>query len=186
MDRQALERLLTDHALGELDADVEQLLLGYLATDPAAAELAREYQDVTGLARQALAAGPAAKLPPFPAERLREAQRPRPKRLAWPGRVRGVLALAASVLLGLGAGWMWFRQAAPAPVGGKPEVIVKVIERTIRVPERVPDAAKATPGDSAFWSVGSLAKHAAPRRRGDAARLLWSSPVEMPTIGGGL
>jgi len=184
MNRQALERLLTDRAAGELSDDVEELLAAYLAKDAAAAKLAEEFRSTADLAARALAREPARELPPFPAERIRQARQRPSKRIAWPGLARRGLALAASALLGLGAGWIAFRQAAPAPVEGPARVVVQVVERAVPVP-----AARPPEGDvaeSEFWSAGFLAKRAARRPRADSARLMWSSPVEIPTIGGGL
>ena len=187
MDKEALERLLTDLAVGELSDDVRDLLSAYLAKDPPAAQLARELQETAHLARRALAAPPPApaKLPAFPAERLREAQRPRARRLAWPGSVGRGLALAASGVLGLGVGWLMFRHpGAGAPVG-EPRVIVRVVERGAPPGGAAEIEKRTPPDDSGFWSAGMLAKRSAGRRRVDSARLMWTSPVEMPTIGGG-
>lgn len=163
MDREVLERLLMDRALGALTPDVVAVLDAYVAVDAAAAARAREFDAATLAARQVL--GPAmAEVPPFPAVRLARIDRTRRQLVL----VRNVAGLAAAIVLGVMVGAWGFRRAGP--VAG-------------------PTAVKASPQtaeveNGGFWSRDRwLAAAQAARPSGHAA-LIWESPVERPRLRG--
>jgi hypothetical protein len=171
MDRDALERLLIDRGLGQLAPDTELLLTAYLEHDSPAGERARSFDDTANLARRALRSEPGASLPPFPRDRMLEAERSwRRWRFA-----RGGASLAACLVLGLGLGWGMFRtpQAARGPqhlIGGTHWVRHEA----------------TTDGQdvSDFWSATRLYQRAVAERRQESPRLIWDSPLAQPRKGG--
>src|SRR3954471_16634151 len=81
LDVDRVERLAIDRALCALDDDVDAMLAAYLELEPDAARAAARFDDTARLARRTLGSADAgddrgrASLPPFPADRLREAVR---------------------------------------------------------------------------------------------------------------
>lgn len=163
MDREVLERLLMDRALGALTPDVAAVLDAYVAMDAAAAARAREFDAAALAARQVL--GPAmAEVPPFPAVRLARIDRTRRQLVL----IRNVAGLAAAIVLGVVVGAWGFKPVAPFAGPG----VVQATSRTV--------AAES----GGFWSRERwLAAAQAARPSGHAA-LIWESPVERPRLRG--
>lgn len=179
MDPQALERLMIDRSLGLLDADSESLLEEFLAQDPQAARTQQQYAQAAQLARVALGpAQPPAELPPL---RLAKS-RILPRR--WGTRVAAASAVAASLLLGLGAGAVLFhRPAAPGPT----PVASRWVEPPAppaAVPQR-PALWQASQNDNPgqFWSARRLHAQAAAGAAGQAPVARWTSPAHEPGKG---
>lgn len=163
MDREVLERLLMDRALGALAPDVVAVLDAYVAMDAAAAARAREFDAAALAARQVLGLA-MAEVPPFPAARLARIDRTRRQLVL----IRNVAGLAAAIVLGMVVGAWGFKPAAP--VAGPTVVLV------------APRTAEAESGG--FWSRERwLAAAQAARPSGHAA-LIWKSPVERPRLRG--
>src|SRR5437762_13164267 len=81
LDLERVERLAIDRALGALDVDVDALLAAYLELEPDAARAATRFDETARLAGRTLGSTDAgdhrdtSPLPPFPADRIREAGR---------------------------------------------------------------------------------------------------------------
>ena len=153
MKSEALERLLTDRALGELSPDVEELLETHLQREPAARIEAAQIRETLRLARRALAAQPAVALPiPRPPWRL-------------PFRV---LAMAACFVAGLALGILTVRgRIEPSHAASAP------------IPQAV---AITTAEESDFWSARRFRAGLSPVAINAGNRLIWKSPVRKPEI----
>jgi hypothetical protein len=118
LERERIERLAIDQALGALDEDVDALLAVYLERDPDAARLAAAFIDTTLLTRRALVQGErradphATPLPPFPADRLRAST---PGRTRLMRLTRAAAVMAACLLMGLLLGAGLGRRAGISP-----------------------------------------------------------------------
>lgn len=109
MDREVLERLATDRALGALTPDVERLLEAYLRLDSPSAAAAGEIERTVELARASLGEKQPSSMPAFPVAGFMQIER-------WHRRVRQVtygVGLAACLVLGIALG----RLAVPATDG---------------------------------------------------------------------
>ena len=104
IDREILERLLIDRALGELSPDAEALLEDYLAREPEASEEAEEIARAADLARRALTPSEEVDSHPLPPLLLYGRWR-----ILWRAGVRAA-ALAACLLIGVGVG-LWLSQS---------------------------------------------------------------------------
>jgi hypothetical protein len=118
MNRETLDRLLVDRALGALDADSCELLAAYLVHDGDAAKRAEEFALAAELARGALGAACDSPLPdgephlpPFPAARLARVERSRRRLLI----ITRAASLAACLLLGIAVGAWAVRPGASGP-----------------------------------------------------------------------
>lgn len=181
MDRETLERLLIDRSLGALDADGTALLEAYVAIDPGAAALERQIKETTELARRALQSGPVAALPEFPADQmLRANRRQRSQRI-----LRTAAAAAACVLIGLGVGALLFRGERPVarPASSSVAVSETADERNEIV--AVPAGGGPVDGALGFWSERRLSERHDRSRPAESVRVVWTSPVASPAIGGG-
>lgn len=157
MDRDVLERLATDRALGALTPEVEHLLDSYLQLDASAAETAGQIGQTVGLAREALAEQPPSSMPAFPVAGFLQIER-------WRRRVQRftyVAGLAACLSLGLGIG----RLTAPAPVGyveasdAGQAVQLADASASGQVDEEAAgtgDLVRSDASDTGFWSVERL------------------------------
>ena len=166
IDREILERLLIDRALGGLPPDVDALLDDYLASDPAAAAEAEKLARTADLAQRALAPPEGANQYPLPPLALRS-RRVTVRRVA--GRAA---ALAACLLIGLVLGI----GLSPTPA---------VVETTAPVAtvsvgeESEPAAATYT---SEIWSAQRFREALARPRRSEVRRLVWDSPTKLPRL----
>lgn len=104
MNKESLERLLIDRALGELSPEVDELLNEQLGANPEKARIATEFMETVTLAR-ALIKRPAAM----------SAFRPPLRATVRRRRVTRVFAMAASFALGA-AVTFWATRTATAPV----------------------------------------------------------------------
>ena len=87
MNRDVIERLLTDEALGALDPDVAGLLAEHLRDDAWAQARREELRKTIASARNAMDASDAVTVPPFPREALLAADESTHRRaFAWPAR----------------------------------------------------------------------------------------------------
>ena len=171
IDPEILERLLIDHALGELSPDAEALLADYLAREPKASEEAEEIARAVDVARCALTPSEDAKpysLPPL----LLYAR----WRILWRAGARAA-ALAACLLIGVGVG-LWFSQSK------------QVIETQVEV-ARASAAQQSAREDgdgteeanrSEIWSARRFYEAASRPARTKRARLIWDSPTKMPRL----
>lgn len=164
MKRETLDGLLIDQALGELPAEVAELLDAYTASDVAAAarrEALRTTLDLTSGLWSRPEPSPLTAIPAFPARAVAKAISQR-NVLRW---IRPV-ALAACLGLAFVVGWR-MKPREQASVGA-PGIRVVAAD----VPMR---------GDRGFWSyqerrTAELARHE------DVVR--WSSPLRWPRTGG--
>ena len=172
MDQGTIERLMLDDSLGALSDDIRALLAERIAAAGSPAVLrSAAYQRTVEAARAALAQPERAALPPFPATRLRrEAASLRRQRLA--GRIA---ALAASLVLGLGLGYLVF---------GRPDVTASVPAPAAVTQVAAPDAAPAPEAVTEFWSSRRLAARAMAAQSQTPVKVTWISPVQQPRIGG--
>jgi hypothetical protein len=176
MEPETLQRLVLDDALGVLSDDVRALVAERVAArgGPAVADAAA-WRRTVDLARQAMRQGlpdaPAERLPAFPAARMRrEAAALRRRR--WAGRIA---ALAACVLVGVGAGFFAFGRAAPSAPAVAPARWVARAGGPAAVPAAV--------GVREFWSIARLAGAAAESPGPD--KFTWFSGGAQPPKGGG-
>ncbi len=169
MNAQMLERLMIDRSLGALQPDVVGLLEAWFEQDEAAARLAGEFANTVDLARQAWPVSPPGHLPDYSAARMQRERRI--VRIAR--RARGMTALAACLLLGMGVGALLFPDHANT---SEPTLVA-------RLPGVQPEVHAA---DNAFWSVRQLYRHAETSRIGSSERLVWDSPIMRPKIQGAI
>ncbi len=148
MDRESLERLATDRALGGLTPEAGQLLEAYIACDPQAAAIVRGIDTTVQAARRVLREPAPSSLPAFPVAGFMQIER-------WRRRIRVLTyagALAACVLLGVGLG----RLHAPTP-SNQPQQIAETHQPASPIAE-----ANANPGryasEAGFWSIERLRK----------------------------
>jgi len=148
MNREHLDSLLVDRALGELPPAVAGLLEAHLALDSVAARRAAEFTATIDLATRAVAVPVAPPPPALDRGRLRRSQFTVLARL----RRTELLAFAACLALGLGLGW--FARPTPAPVS--PSLVALTS----------PAPAVTAPAEprSTFWSVSRLtvSQHSTP------------------------
>ena len=126
MNPDALETLLIDRALGRHSPEVEVLLAEHLATDPQAAKLAAELEDMVALATKALVRAAPELTPP-----------PRIEGRFWFHRANRVLALAASFAMGAALTLVVARTTGPR---AEP-----VSAQQVAAPPALPTVAKAAP-----------------------------------------
>lgn len=166
MDNATMQRLVMDRSLGALDPVVSALLDAYLQTQPQWAQQARQLDDTVTLARSAMGK-PAARLPLFPSQRLAQAQ----TQLRWRRGLTRLVAVAASVVLGIALGFAWFgRGNAPSPAAGP---------AAAAAPATPLLAEKPAPADSdGLWSVHRLQRLAAAQAAAAPAVQinLWQKP----------
>jgi hypothetical protein len=159
MDRDVLERLATDRALGALSGDVKQLLDAYKRLDPAAATEADQIDTTVSMARAALAEKPPSSMPAFPVAGFQQIER-------WRRRVQQftyAAGLAACLSIGLGLGRMT-APATPIPVPGATGAeVVQKPEADASDSDGSDDSgrtqlARSNPSgnDAGFWSVERL------------------------------
>lgn len=164
MKRETLDGLLIDQALGELSAEVAELLDAYTASDDAASarrEGLRTTLDLTrDLWRRAEPARPTA-VPAFPARAVAKALSRR-NMLRW---IRPA-ALAACLGLAFAAGWRM--KPAEQVFSGAPHIRIAAAE----VPTRA---------GRGFWSYEER-RTVEPARHEQVVR--WSSPLRWPRTGG--
>lgn len=160
MNTEKLNQMLVDRAVGELPADVTELLDAYLAHDAPSAGRMSEIRETVGLARQVLAASvpETGKIQPFPSARI-AAARNRRRMAGW---VRP-LALAACIVLAFLSGTRWNR--APQPLDARA-------------------LALAAADVSGFWMVSSRRTAAIDRQTSEFPKVRWSSPLRWPQVGG--
>jgi hypothetical protein len=169
MNEETLERLMIDRSLGATSPDVDALLDECLANHPREAERAREYGDLAQRVRTVLSGEPTGRLPAFPRDRLLSEKCSQAR---WKSAQR-VTALAASFLLGIGVAGLgvgvWRPEAAPRPA------MLELAEH--------PDARPSQGDGSGFWSVP---RRREPPARGASARgrLIWTTPLSKPFLGG--
>jgi anti-sigma factor RsiW len=173
MDRETLERLKLDRALGVLPPDCEALLTAYIQGRPADASDLHEIEKTVTLARRALRDEAPARLPEFPGERLRRAARSEWRRKM----ARNLTGIAASVLIGFGLRAAWF----PTTESGHGGESVPVVAQG-----RIESVGKADSREAGFWSAHRLHEQRAAVQASQQPprRLIWRSPVEVPEIGG--
>jgi len=172
MDRETLERLMTDRALGGLPPDTEALLAAYLADKPAARAMSEGIEQAVAGAKAALGDPPPEQVPAFPAGAIRRAASNR--RWAFAGRMA---SLAACVLIGIGvhAAWMGSKPRGVERPG--PAVVVNEGTETSPIGMR---SGSESPG---FWSARRWYEQAGQRRPESGRRMIWDSPLSTPRIG---
>ncbi len=152
MDRDFIERLATDRALGALPKDVEQLFDAYVQHDAEAAKSVQDVHRTVGLARTALADEEIKSMPAFPVAGFAEIE-------AWRGRLRragGLAAMAACLVLGLGVG----RWSSPTPTAPPADALVsRALVSAVDVAPM--NAAQADPAvdRGGYWSIERLKAH---------------------------
>ncbi|HPZ97037.1 MAG TPA: hypothetical protein PL151_08210 [Phycisphaerae bacterium] len=159
MQRDVLERLAMDRAMGALSADVEQLLDAYQRLAPEAAATADEIERTVRLARAALAEKQPSSMPAFPVAGFQQIER-------WRRRVRQFTyagGLAACLTIGLGLGRMTV-PVASAPVPGPSAV--EIVQTSDTHESDFANATEPKPtqfarsdsndNDAGFWSVERL------------------------------
>jgi anti-sigma-K factor RskA len=169
MNRELLERLAIDHAVGAMPPDTEQLFSECLRTDPQAAELVRSLEQTLALARDVTKGKAPHSLPAFPQSDLERAE-------IWHRRARkmvGIGALAACLAIGLGLGRL------SAPTAAKPGALSPVV--VLKAGQEPARAAGSEPG---FWSVQRFRERSTPEVPGRSRPLIWHSPVAAPRLGG--
>jgi anti-sigma factor RsiW len=154
MKSEALERLLTDRALGELSPDVEELLETHLEREPAARIEAEKISETLRLARRALAGQPAVALPVL--------------RPSWRLPFRA-LAMAACFVGGLSLGIFAMRGRNEPP------------RVTASIPSHEMSAI-TTADESDFWSARRFRAGLSPVAINAGNRFIWKSPVRKPEI----
>ncbi|MGA2440991.1 MAG: hypothetical protein ABSH08_08535 [Tepidisphaeraceae bacterium] len=161
MDKQTLERLMIDEALGALEPDVSLLLSAYCETlSNCDAELAA-WQRVAAGARAAMPEQATEELPPFAA----------PVRLSRPWRLARIgVSIAAVLAIGVGIGL----RMAPQP-SHPPQSNVTVQSTTTEMPRSA--------GVSDFWSSQRLMASAQQPERLATSTWHWTSPIAEPEIG---
>lgn len=171
MDREVLERLATDRAMGALSPDVEHLLTSYLQVDPACAAAAERISNTVTLARQALAEHQPSSMPAFPVAGFQQIER-------WQKRVQRftfAAGMAACLTIGLGLG----RLSNP-----KPSVVqvVRAPQSTETVSADVrPEPAAIMPDRTGFWSVERLRRVREQAQAPGTARV--QPEVKLPWLG---
>jgi len=166
IDREILERLLIDRAVGALPPDVDVLLDDCLERNPAAAAEAEKFALTADLARRALAPVEGRNeysLPPLALRRRRMTVRRIAARVA---------ALAACLLIGLVLG-IRLSPSPPAVEASAPVASVSVGEGS------EPTAATYT---SEIWSIQRFREALARPRRREGLHLVWDSPTKMPRL----
>ena len=155
MNPEILERLMIDHAAGELPPDVEDLLAAHILQNPAARQEAVEIAETLGLARRVLAEQPAVALPMV---------RSSTPVLNWAWR------LAACFVGGLLLGIFCMR-GGQAP----PRIIASI-------PSQPAAAAVTTTEESGIWSARRLRAGRSAVSAKAENRIIWKSPVRKPEI----
>jgi anti-sigma factor RsiW len=213
MDRETVNRLMLDRALGALPADCEILLAEYLQTHPEVAADASEIEATASLARKALAEPVPTHMPAFPVGELARSQicadvalasrGSRPE--ADPLALRSGLANANPVASrsGLGAVGAWARWcsgiAAALLLGFGTHAFLynaqwaKLTQvdgttpthagRTTLVNAGPQPARETRPEGDNFWSARRLYEHAAQGRPGQSEHVIWDSPLKLPRLG---
>jgi len=176
LNRETLERLLIDRALGALSADVDELLASHLEHDRAADHEARKLALTVETTRQAFQQD-SRSLPAFPAEQLRGVQRRR-RRLMIAG---GGAALSGAVAAGLMLGSVLFGPSSQTSVEQTQPRQVADSVTPIRVRAEEPQPQPAAAG---FWSARRWRERAAARQRQETTSVRWISPVKRPQLEG--
>jgi hypothetical protein len=136
MNRESLERLLIDRALGQLSPDVDELLTEQLAVNPDAGRTAEELTAVVALATAVIKRPPATGILPLPLSTLVRAE-----------RVTRIFAMAASFAVGAGfAAWVTRATTEPAL-----QNVVSQTSPQLRAPARPPTVEHAI-RTLPFWS----------------------------------
>jgi anti-sigma factor RsiW len=165
MNRDALEKLMIDRRLGELNAECSDLLDAYLEVSPADGHMARTMNQTIDLAKSAiLAMTPAVQdmpaLPDLAATRMRQTM---PLRL-WTSRLAVAAAIVFSFLVGSSRDWSAMFNESAQLAGYSPSV-------------------QDPSGGKSIWSVDrirSIGTHADTNNR----RLSWTSTAAWPNYGG--
>jgi anti-sigma factor RsiW len=148
MERDVLERLITDRALGGLSGDVEKLLEAYLAREPAHVRMVEETMQTVELARHAMRGPLPSSMPAFPVAGFAQIER-------WRRRVRqvGLVAgLAACVVLSFWIGrFSIVRQAATPSTIAVPTV---KSDSTSSPPTMLARGTKTS--EDSFWSYEGI------------------------------
>ena len=164
MERDVLERLASDRALGGLAPDVERLLDAYVAREPAAARLVEETVQTAELAGRAMRESSPIPIPVFPMAGFAQAAR----RRWWGRRIGLITSLAACVAVSFCAG----RFSTATRPDARPDNGVSTIQIALRSPDANALAGGTEPPDrtSSFWSYESiLARMAQARSRPPAS-----------------
>jgi hypothetical protein len=199
MNREVLDRLLADRALGALEPDVCELLNAWLDHDADADKRAREFSLATDLASRALGTvADETPLPPFPATLLAHAERSQ-RRLRI---ITRAASLAACLLLGITVGAWAVRppvaadgssagassadgSSAGASSAGGPAVVRGASAGGTATAARPPCFVQATPrAEQGFWSVRRYCEQAQKAGPARPPHVEWFSPVREPRIGG--
>lgn len=174
MDKDMLERLMMDQALGALPPDVEALLTAFLADRPQDQRSGERIALTVAAARRALVEPPSARLKAFPREEIDRRYRLR-RRWEWAGRITG---LAACILIGFGLHAAWnLRGAGSSP---NPGSVGTLVDASAPSAHRPAQGAAAVDG---FWSWKQVYERAHERRREPARRVIWDSPFSAPKLG---
>lgn len=154
MDHDALDRLLMDRAVGELNADVEALLDEYLERHPATQEHYLETVETVKLSRSLLRSEDREGLPAFQVSREFVVSRRRMTTLQTVG-------MAASLLICFFMGRQFAENKKP-------------IVRTPVVAQHMRERSESTTG---IWSLSRFRTDSKPIRE---SNWKWSSPVQQP------
>lgn len=168
LSREALERLLADHALGALDPDVESLLAAHLQRDADSLKLLQEFGETVALARQAIESSQPQIPQVLPELTLGQAPSRGYRRL-W--RLGAQMTTAAACLVaGIALGALLFHNSS-APIPAKPGSLPPLVlaERTGPEDEGV-----------SLWSLKRFREQAArrPRKQPVSAKWPWPPRVE--------
>jgi anti-sigma factor RsiW len=166
MNRDTLERLMMDRALGELEPDIGELLDAHLKNDPQAANEVREITETLLLAKRAFtrASEPALPAPIFDHRILAFPNRPpAARRVLY--RISG---MAACVATGAFLGILLARQS--------------VLPSAPKTPSEAVAPAIMASSEPGFWSARRLRLGQATLPMAANARVVWKSPVRIPEI----
>ena len=125
MNPETLERIMIDDALGTLEPDMKELLKAYTANSEAARQQAKSIRETVGAARNVLNEGKTdAPFPPL----FSELMKPTPWPKARSHFFQTAVAIAASLIVGVGVGW-YMRTARHVDVSASvPEKILKAVQ----------------------------------------------------------
>lgn len=163
MERERIERLAMDEALGELTEDAAALFHAWLAEHPQARPWAQDIQSTCDKVRTAIDQKTTREAQPKRAVRVI----PLVRRVRWLSLARWAAVITLALLFGLEVG----RQARPVPPAGEPAAPAPAVHA------QGLQWVRPTPGSApSFWQAKAVALlHAKPQADGvwDARENLW-------------
>lgn len=169
VDKETLDRLLIDRALGELSEDASALLDAFVQGNPGAALAAGEVRDTLGVVRKALGSrsGDADDTLPAP-EFLHRLPRARLGDSTRGGFIGFALAASIGLLVWIGIG--------PAKLPNRPEGGSVI---TMQAAGGRGTAVK----EAGFWAVDQWRRAYGAQKSRRGSRVEWTGPISRPRIG---